>query len=100
MVSNGVLMLDRLRFYFLRSIPFEVVFGCVRAKSSVQRCIYDDVVMNVVVKGDVFEFICRQHTKTEIVFCVSCQDWFEFIVIYKAQMQRVNITKKIRWEGI
>ena len=51
MVSNGILMLDRLSVYLLMSIPFSVMVGCVQAKSSVGPCIYDDVVMHVLSKG-------------------------------------------------
>ena len=79
MVSNGLFMLDGLRLYFLGSITFAVMVGCVKAKSSVGPCIHDDVVINVIFKWDVFKFICCGHTKTKIVFCVSCQDWFEFV---------------------
>ena len=81
MVSNDILMLDRLIFYFLRSIPFSVMVGCVKAKSSVGPCIHDDFVINVIFKWDIFKFICCGHKKTKIVFCVSCQDWFEFIAM-------------------
>ena len=46
--------------------------GYVSAKVYVHPHIYDVVVMYVVVKGGVFEFIGRRHTKNWMVLC----DWF------------------------
>ena len=46
-----------LMFHDLFFYPFAVTVGCVRAKASVLPHISDEVVMNVVVKGDVFELI-------------------------------------------
>ena len=46
------LMFDHLLF-----TPFVVTIGYVKYKESISPCILDDVVMYVVVKGDVFEVI-------------------------------------------
>ena len=55
--------LDSLMFDYVRSIPFTVMVGCVRAKESVSPRVYYDVEIHVIVKGDVFYIICRGHTK-------------------------------------
>ena len=60
-------------FYFS---PFTVTVGFVRYKASVCPRILDDIVMHVLVKGDVFEFIVRGLTKNSIVLCESFQEWF------------------------
>ena len=63
--------LDGLMVDCVRSIPFAATVGCVRDKASVHPCVSDDVLMYVIVKGDVFVFICRGCTKNGIVFCES-----------------------------
>ena len=62
-------MFDNFFFY-------SFVDGTVRAKVSVLLHIFDVVVMCVVVKGNIFEFIGNRHTKNWIVLCESHQDWF------------------------
>ena len=44
------MMLDRLVFDCVRSLPFMVTVGCGRAKASVRPHISDDVAMHVLVK--------------------------------------------------
>ena len=51
------------------SSPFSIMVGFVSDKASVHPRISDDVVMHVVVKGGVFEFIGCGHTKTGL-YCV------------------------------
>ena len=100
MVSNGHLAWYRLIFYCVRSTPFTVTVRCVRSKVSVCPHVSDDVVMHVIFKEDVFEFICCGRTKNRIVFCESLQDWFKFIAVFKPWVPCVNLTKKVRWGGI
>ena len=87
--------LDGIMFDYVRFYPFAVMVGCVRFKLSVRPRILDEVVMNVVVKGGVFEFIGIVRTKNEIVLCESRQDWFEFVAMYNTQMTHANVTKKV-----
>ena len=49
--------LYRLMFDHVGSIPFEVMVGCVTAKVYVCPHVPDEVVMHVIVKGEVFELI-------------------------------------------
>ena len=65
------LMFDNLLFY-----PFVVTVKFVRAKDSVLPCIFDDVVIHEVVKGDVFEFVGLGHKRNWILLCDSQYDWF------------------------
>ena len=66
--------LDGLMFdHFLL---YSFVDGIVRSKASVYPRIFDVVVMSVVVKGGVFEFIGHGFTKNWVVLCDSYQDWF------------------------
>ena len=81
MVSNGHIVLDGLVFDCVRTIPFMVTVGCVRDKASVCPHVYDDIVMHVIVRGDVFEFICCGRTKNGIMFCESFQDWFDIVAM-------------------
>ena len=62
------LMFDHLLF-----TPFVVTIGYVKYKESISPCILDDVVMYVVVKGDVFEVIGYGRTKNWIMLCKSRQ---------------------------
>ena len=89
-----------IMFDHVSSLLLTVTVGCVRAKASVCPHISDDVVMHVVVKGEVFEFIRLRRTKNSIVLCESRQDWFEFVVMYKTRMPHANFLKKLQWEGI
>ena len=75
------MILDRLIFDVVRSIPFVFAVGCVRSEVYVRQHVSDDVVMYVIVKGDLNEFICCGRTTNGIVFCESRQDWFEFFVM-------------------
>ena len=52
------------------------VNGIVRAKVSIFLCIFDAVVMSVLVKGGVFDLIGRRRTKNLVVLCESHNDWF------------------------
>ena len=92
--------LDGLMFDHVRSSPVLVMELCVRVKASVCPRISDDVVMHVVVKGGVFEFIGLVVTKNGVVLCVSIQDYFDFFAMYKTRMPYSNIMKKFRWEVI
>ena len=60
-------MLDGLMFDNYLFYPFAVMVGFLRAKASVFPRIFDDAVMHEVVKGCVFEFIGRGHTKNWVV---------------------------------
>ena len=88
--------LDGLMFDHLRSLPFAVTVGCLRAKASVRPCIPYYVIMRVVLVGDVFEFIVCGRTNNGVVLCELIQDWFEFVT----QIPHENVMKKVRWEGI
>ena len=59
--------LDRFvcdRVYFP---PCKVTVGCVRSKASVRSHISHDIIMNIVVKGGIFEFIGLGGTKNWIL---------------------------------
>ena len=56
--------------------PFLVTVGFVRSTESVRPRISDDVVIHVLVKGDIFYFIGCGRTENWIVLCESHQDWF------------------------
>ena len=62
-------MFDHLLFS-----PF--VDGIVRAKAYVCPRIFDVVLMRVVVKGGVFEFIGHIRTNNWMMLCESHPDWF------------------------
>ena len=92
--------LDGLMFdHFFFSL-FSVTFGFVRSKAYVRPLILYDVLMHVLVKGDVFEFIGLGRTKNWIMLCESRQDWFEFSAMYNTCIPHANIMKDVRWEGI
>ena len=73
MVSDGHVTLYELMFDHLLFTPFVVTVGCVKYEEPVIPCILDDVVMYVVVKGDVFEVIGYGRTKNWIMLCKSRQ---------------------------
>ena len=98
--SNIQMTLDGLMFDHVRSFPFVVTFECVMAKGSVRQHISGDVVMHIVVHGNVFEFIGCGRTKNGIVLCEFHQDWFEFVAMYKTLIPHANVIKKVLWEGI
>ena len=77
------MMLDGIMFDHVRSIPFAVTVVCVRDKASIRQHVSDEVIMYVVVKGGLFEFICHGRTKNGIVLCEMNQGWFEFLAMYK-----------------
>ena len=58
-------------FYCVRSIPFADMVRCVRIEVFVLPHVSDDIVFNVTVKVDVFEFICHGRTNNGILFCES-----------------------------
>ena len=89
------MMVDGLMFDRMISLPFAVKVRCMRAKASVRPHILDDVVMHVVVKGGVFEFIGHGITSNRILLCESLHYWFEFVTMYKTQMTHVKVTKKV-----
>ena len=62
--------------------------------------LYDEVVINVLVKGDIFDCNFHGRTNNKVFFCEPRQYWREFIDIYNTQIPRVNVMKKVRWEGI
>ena len=70
-----------LVFDHVRSFQLTVTTICVRAKVSIQPRILNDIVIHVVLKGDVFYFIERGRMKNGIVLCESRQDWFVFVGI-------------------
>ena len=63
------------------------------AKASVRPCISYVAVMHVVVKGEIFYFIGRIHTKNWMVLCELHQDWFWFVAMYNNHMPHANFTK-------
>ena len=71
MVSNSNVALDGLMFYHFFFYPFVVTVEFVRANAYVRPHILDDVVMHVVVKGYVFEFIGLGSMNNWIVLCES-----------------------------
>ena len=81
MLSNGDMTLDRIIFDHVSSFPFVVTVGCVREKASVSPCIPYSLVMHVVTKGDVFDFIGHGRTKKRIVLCDLRQEWFDFVAM-------------------
>ena len=62
-----------------------------RAKVSVRPHISDDVLMYVLVKGDIFEFIGLGRMKNGIVLCESRQDWFEFVAMHNTLIPHANV---------
>ena len=92
--------LDGLMFDHVRSFPLAVTVVCVRAKASVRPCIPYNVIMFVVVEGNVFEFIVRRRTNNGVVLYELIQNWFEFVAMYNTQIPHENVMKKVRWEGI
>ena len=68
-------------FDCVSSFPFAVMVRCVRATMSVLPHILDDIVMHVIAKGDIFQFIGHGYTNTGIVLCESRQYWFEFVAM-------------------
>ena len=62
-------MFDNSLFY-----AFAVTVAFLRAKAPVSPHILDVVIMIVVVKGDVFEFIGHRNTKNWMVLCELNQD--------------------------
>ena len=62
--------------------------------------ISDYIVIHVIVKGYVFEFIGLGRTKNRIVLCEWCLDWFEFVAIEKNLITHENVMNKVQWEGI
>ena len=57
MFSNGHMTLDGIIFYCVRYFPFMVMVRCVRTEASVRPRISDYAIMNLIVKGGIFEFI-------------------------------------------
>ena len=55
--------------------PFAVTVGFMRANVSALPHIFDEVVINILVKGDLFKFIGLGHKKNWMVLCESHQDW-------------------------
>ena len=47
-------------FDCVKSIQFVIIVVCVRVKASVCKCVYEDIVMHVIFKWDVFEFIYHE----------------------------------------
>ena len=86
--------LDGLMLNNVRYFPLVVMVRCVRDKTSVCPHISDDVVLHVVVKVDVFEFIGLEQTNTGIMLCESIHQWFEFVAMYKTQIPHANVMKK------
>ena len=80
---NGHLTSDRIMFDCVRYAPFGITFGSVRSKESVLPCMSDYVIVHVIVKWDVFEFVGCVGTKNTVFIRESHQYWFEFIAILK-----------------
>ena len=76
------------------------MFGCVRDKAYVRPHVSYEVVMCVLFKGGVLEFIGSLGTNSWVVLRESLQNWFKVVAMYYTQMPRINGMKKVRWEGI
>ena len=87
-------------FDHLSYSKFAVTVICVRDKASVCPFIPYNIVMYVVVKGDVFEFILLGSKNNGIVLCDLRQEWFDIVAMYKTRIPNANAMKKVRWEGI
>ena len=72
------------------------MLGFVRSKVSVRPHILDLSVMNVVFKGDLFEFIGRRRTKNWMVLSELHQYWFSFVAMYNTRMPYANVMKKFQ----
>ena len=68
--------LDRLMFDNCLFYPFAVTVGFVRAEAYVRPLISDFVIIHVLFKGEIFEFIERRRTKKWMVLGDSHQEWF------------------------
>ena len=103
-VSNGtrkaVLTSDGLKFDHVKFISDEVTFVRVMSKVSVLPCIYDGIVMHVIAKVGVFDFVWLGRTSNWIIICELREDWFDFIVVYYYQIPCVNVMNNIWWVGI
>ena len=71
-----------------------------RDKTPVRPRVVNEVTMQVIFKGGVFEFIFRGCMKKGILLCESRQDRSEFVAMYKNQMTHINVMKKVLWEVI
>ena len=80
--------------------PYHFVDGIVRAFESFRPHKFDVVVMSLVVKGEVFQFIGRGLTKNYMVFCELHQDQFYCVAMYKTRMLYINVMNNFKWEEI
>ena len=94
------MMVYRIMFYHVKSIPFTITVGRVWSKTSVCPRISDYFLIHVIFKEALLWFICLGGTKNGIVFCDLHQDWFEFVAMYKTRMPSVKVMKKVQWEKI
>ena len=100
MVSNDHVTLDGFMFDHLVCSLFAATVAFFRSKESVWPHILDEVLMNVLFKGGVFEFLGTGCTKIWVVFCDLLQDWSCFVDMNKNRMPHNNVMKKVWWEGI
>ena len=63
-------MIDKILFDCVISFPLTVTVICVRIKVSIHPRISDDVVMRIVFKGGVFEFLGSERTKNGVSFVI------------------------------
>ena len=68
-----------------------------RAEASICSRVSDNVVMRVIFKGGIFEFMCRGCTRNGIFLRESWKKLFEFIAMYKTLIPCVNVMNNLQW---
>ena len=66
---KGRMRLDSFIFDCMIFSTCAVMVGCVMSKASLRPCVLDDIIMHVVVKGGVLDFIGLGGTYKCVVFC-------------------------------
>ena len=98
LVLNGHGTLDGIMFEIFFISPF--VYGFMMAFAYVRPWLFDVVIMSVVVKGGVFEFIGRGGMENWMLMCESHQYWFYLVAIYKTLIPHINVMNNLQWEEI
>ena len=94
---KGHMTLDTFVFDRVYFFPCAVTVDCVRAKASVHPRVLYDVIMNILAKGDILEFIVIGGTNNWVVLLESRQYWFEVVVMYKTLIPCSNGMNKFQW---
>ena len=74
-----------------------LVWDHVKNMTSVHPLIFDLLVMYIQ-KRDVCQVSFARGTENWTSFCNSRQDWFHFLLMFKAQMPHIDVMKNILWQ--